>query len=346
MLKVGVIGAGHISASHIKAYKAAGCEVAVVVDINIDNAKTCAEEYDIKNYCCDYKEILKDETIDAVSVVTPTFTHKDIVIDALRSGKHVLCEKPPALNADEVRECEKVAKETGKLLMFGMVCRFHNTSEYLKKYISAGRFGDFVSAECIRTSRCTGSSGWFASRKKGGGPLRDECIHEIDLVMYLMGYPKPKYVVANESFANQDLPSRLNRVGWVSFDKNAYKRDIESSIEGFILLDNGASLKVKSSHILNTLSPGRSIELIGEKSGMMIGTDGSFKMLEIVDDCYIESKPDVTNGASVECQIKHFVDCIVNGTECKVKTSEAVILMEIIDALYKSAATKQPVIFE
>lgn len=346
MLKVGVIGAGHISARHISGYKAAGCEVVAVADVNIDNAKKCADEFGIKKVYSDYNELLKDDSIEAVSVATPTFTHKDIVIDSLRSGKHVLCEKPPALNADEVRECEKVANETGKLLMFGMVCRFHNTSEYLKKYIEAGRFGDFVSADCVRTVRCTGSGGWFASREKGGGPLRDECIHEIDLVMYLMGYPKPKYVVANESFANQELPARLNKIGWVSFDKTVYKSDIESSIEGFVLLDNGASVRVKSSHLLNTLNPGRSIELVGEKSGMMLGTDGSFKMVELVDDCYIESTPDLPSGPSFEYEVQHFVDCIVNGTECKVKPSEAVILMEIIDALYKSAATKQPIVFQ
>lgn len=345
MLKVGIIGAGHIADRHIKGYKAAGCEVVAVADVNIDNAKARADEFEIKNVYSDYKELLKDDSIDAVSVATPTFTHKDVVVDALRSGKHVLCEKPPALNADEVKECEKVAKETDKLLMYGMVCRFHKSSEYLKKYIEAGRFGDFVSADCTRTSRCTGSNSWFASREKGGGSLRDECIHEIDLVMYLMGYPRPKYVVANESFVNQDLPARINKGGWVSFDKTIHKRDIESAIEGFVVLDNGASIRVRSSHILNTIHPARTIELIGEKSGMMIEKDGTLNMLELVDDCYVESKPDLPSGPSAEIQVQHFVDCIVNGIECKVKTSEAVILMEIIDALYKSASTKQPVIF-
>ena len=193
--------------------------------------------------------------------------------------------------------------------------------------------------------RCTGSNSWFASREKGGGSLRDECIHEIDLVMYLMGYPRPKYVVANESFVNQDLPARINKGGWVSFDKTIHKRDIESAIEGFVVLDNGASIRVRSSHILNTIHPARTIELIGEKSGMMIEKDGTLNMLELVDDCYVESKPDLPSGPSAEIQVQHFVDCIVNGIECKVKTSEAVILMEIIDALYKSASTKQPVIF-
>lgn len=345
MLKIGMIGAGHISASHIKGYQAAGCEVVAIADISIDNAKARAEEFGIKNYYTDYKELLKDGSIDAVSVATPTFTHKDVVIDSLKNGKHVLCEKPPALNADEVRECEKVAKETGKLLMFGMVCRFHTSSQYLKKYIDDEKFGRFVSADCVRTLRCSGSASWFARREKGGGPLRDECIHEIDLAMYFMGYPKPQYVLANETFYNKDLPAKHKKAGWESFDKNSYEYNIESAIEGFVVLDNGASIRVRSSHILNTLTPGRYIELIGEKAGAKILSGNEVKMVEMTDEYFVENAPDLPSISAFEKEIAHFVDCIVNGTECLIKPSEAVTLTEIVDALYKSAETKQPVTF-
>ena len=345
MLKIGIIGAGHISKNHINAYnKTNNCEIVAVADINLENARTCAEEFGIKEYYSDYKELLKDDSIDAVSIVTPTFTHKDIVIDALKSGKDVLCEKPPALNADEVRECEKTAKECGRLLMFAFVCRFHNSSQYLKRYIDAGKMGSFISADCFRVNRCSDSLGWFASRAKGGGVLKDACIHEIDLVMYLMGYPAVKYVAANESYANKDLPAKFKSGGWKSFDSNTYERDIESAIEGFVVLENGASIRVKTATILNAVTYGRTYEIIGEKAGAKCEQD-TIKMIEVSDECLLETKPDIPSNSAFENQIVHFVDCIRNGTECIVKTSEAVALMEIIDALYKSAETKQPVIF-
>lgn len=124
MLKIGIIGAGSMSQHHIGPYQATGkCEVKAIADLNLDFAKQKAAEFNIPDVYDDYRELLKDESIDAVSIVTPTFTHKQIMLDAIKSGKHILCEKPPALNADEVRECCEAAKKSDKVIMYGLVCR-------------------------------------------------------------------------------------------------------------------------------------------------------------------------------------------------------------------------------
>lgn len=350
MLNIGIIGAGHISASHIKSYQAnSHCVIKAIADINLQNAQKRAKEFGIEKVYTDYWDILNDESIDAVSIATPTFAHKDIVIDALNSGKNVLCEKPPALNADEVRECVETAKKSGKLLMYGLVLRFRTQTQYLKKYIDAGKMGAFVSAECVRVSLSAGSDGWFANRSKGGGGLRDAAIHEIDNVLYLMGYPKPKLVVANESFVNKDLPEKRGDKGWESYDTNKYDYDIESAIEGFVTLDNGASIHIKSANILNTVNPDRYIAISGEKAGFKIQSgiagDQDLKMLELVDNNFVETVPLLKNKSSFQEEINHFVDCCLNGTECIIKPEEGVILMQIIDALYESAETGKPVIF-
>lgn len=350
-MKIGIIGAGHIASFHIKAYQAnANCEIKAIADINEKNALDRAEEFGIEKAFSDYREILKDESIDAVSIVTPTFTHKDIVIEALKAGKNVLCEKPPALNAEEAIECEKAAKESDKLLMYAMVFRFNDQMQYLKKYIEAGKMGNFVRAECVRAmSRCSGAQGWFASRAKGGGTLRDEIIHELDSTLYLMGYPKPKVVVANQSFANKDLPAKLGAEGWKSFDTSSFERDIESSIEGFIILDNGASIKTKAASILNSVKLERFIDIAGEKAGARyevgIAGDQDLKFVELTEDGFSEVVPQLKKKNNYESQINHFVDCCTNGTECICKPEEAVVLMQIIDAIYKSADTGNPVIF-
>lgn len=346
MLKIGLIGAGHISANQLNAFKnIQNCEVVAIADINIENAKLRAKEYGIESVYSDYNEILKDDSIDAVSIVTPTFTHKQIVVDALRSGKHVLCEKPPVLNAKEAEECKKAAEECGKLLMFAFVCRFHNSTQYLKKYIQHGKMGEIVCGDCYRVSRCSGGNGWFVNREKGGGTLIDECIHEIDLLMYLMGYPDVKYVAANESYVNADLPIKFGSKGWESFDKNSYSNSVESYIEGFVMLDNAASIRFKAGKVLNAVKPGRSFEITGANAGARV-EGNKLEMVEVSDDCFVEACPDMAKNNAFEDEIAHFVDCILNGTECMIKPSEAVTLMKIIDSLYKSAETKMPVMFE
>lgn len=349
MLKIGIIGAGHISLSHLNAYKETkNCKVVAISDLNEELAKERANTYNIDSVYTDYKELLKDESIDAVSIVTPTFTHKDIIIDSLRSGKNVLCEKPPALNADEVRECEQVAKETGKLLMFAFVCRFGPYQTYIKDYIQSGKMGKIVSADCARTSRCSRSIGWFANRKLGGGILRDGCIHELDSVLYFMDYPKPISVVACETFINSDLPDKINAHGWDAYDKTVATKDVESAIEGFVTLDNGACIHVKASSVLNVVEESQYVEIAGEKAGLLFtpNKDTKLRFVEIDNDAFRELETKLDPMSGFYKMIGHFTDCVANGTECISKPEQAIILMQIIDALYESAKTGKPVVFE
>lgn len=137
-LKVAVIGAGTISKSHLHGYKALpNVTLAAVCDLNETRARELAEEYGAEKACADYHEVLNDPTIDAVSIVTPTFTHGKIVREALAAGKHVLCEKPPALTYEEALQNEEAAKESGKVLMYGFVVRFMPNSRFIKEYIDA-----------------------------------------------------------------------------------------------------------------------------------------------------------------------------------------------------------------
>ena len=355
MFKLGIIGAGSISERHIKAYKQIPeCTVKAIADINTSLATERAKEFNIKDVYSDYKELLNDDDIDAVVIATPTFTHKSIVIDALKKGKHVLCEKPPAMNADEVKECKMAEKASGKLLMFAFVTRFRSQLEYLKKYIDSGKMGKIICAECFRVERCAGSESWFASREMGGGYLIDSAIHELDNALYLMGYPKPLAVIASQSFANGDLYERLNGTKSVyhSRDLNKYKRTVESAISGLITLENGASIYVKTAPILNSVTTGTYVEISGEKAGARLEPFANIqkdrlKMIELTDDNYlVESNPILSEPDLFLKQASHFVDCCTNGTECISKTGEAIILMDIIRALYKSADTNQPVLFK
>ena len=353
MMTIGVIGAGSISNAHLDAYqKNKKCNIKAIADLNEKQAKTAAENYEIPDVYTDYKELLSDQEIDAVSICTPTFTHKQIVLDALKAGKHVLCEKPPALNAEEVRECRNAQKESGKVLMFGLVCRFFNQTQYLKQYIESGKMGQIISAEAARVKRCFGYEKWFADRKKGGGFLKDAAIHQLDCAMYLMDYPKPKTVVASQTFLNLDLPEKMSQgeSNWFyqSCDTGEYENNIETAITGFVTFENGACLHVKSASVLNTVESGSLVVMNGEHAGIKYNLDNFEVNLVELDygPCFKESTPQVSKNSPFCSEISHFLDCCEKGTECICKVEEAEILMQIIDAMITSADTRQPVVFD
>ena len=351
MMKVGIIGAGTISHSHISAYKNnPECEVVAIADLNLSLAKKRAEEYEIEKVFSDYKELLKDEKIDAVSIVTPTFTHTEIVIDALKSGKNVLCEKPPALTADEVRRCAETAKETGKLLMYALVCRFRSQVQYLKRYIDSGKMGEFVYAEGARISLCTQFGGWFCDKSKSGGYLHDCAIHELDLILYLMGYPKPKRISGFVSNVNNDLPWKIEGVSkYNSSDKNNYDKTMESFSCGQIILDNGACVNIKASSVLNALNTGAYIDICAKNAGVRMEpntADKKLELIEIVEGGYFsKAVPVINDNNPFQEEINHFVDCCKKQTECICKPDEAVALIEVINAIYKSAETGKVIEF-
>ena len=353
MLVTGIIGAGSISDFHINPYlENQNCRIKAIADINIELATEKAKKYNIEKVYADYKEILQDEEIDAVSIVTPTFTHKNIVLEAIKSGKHILCEKPPALNAEETRECMNLAKNSDKVLMYAFVCRFKSQIQYMKNYIESGKMGKIISAETVRTNLCEKTGGWFLDKKlSGGGPLRDIAIHELDSMLYMMGYPKAKVVLGFASDINKDLPGKIKGYdkGWVSVDVKSYDRNVENVASGYITFENGSYLFIKTSTILNVVKEERYLNICGEKAGVKMEPDISgseLKLIEITEDHYFNDVvPKIANVNPYKGEVDHFVDCCTKGTECICKPEEAVRLMEIIDAIYQSAETGEPIVF-
>jgi len=352
MIKIGIIGAGSISKYHLDSYKNnPGCTVVAIADLNVALAHKRAEEYGIEKSFSDYKEILADDEIDAVSILTPTFTHTNIVIDALKSGKHVLCEKPPALTAEEVKECAKVSKETGKLLMYAFVCRFYSHIQYLKNYIENGKMGEIMFAEAARLSRCIEYNGWLCDKDKCGGFLFDSGIHELDMALYLMGYPKPKTVLGFTSDVNSDLPERLKSTAlkYKAMDTQNYKRTIESFATANIIFDNGACINIKASSAMNIVNDGIYLDMCGKNAGLHFERTNPQKKLELVEldnDGYLRKiEPNIAENNVYDTEVNHFIDCITNKTECICKHEEAITLIEIVNAIYKSAKTGKAIEF-
>ena len=214
-MKVAIIGCGTIAnAAHIPSYLAnPDVEIKYFCDILIEKAEKAVEKYGCGKAVLDYHEVLADPEIEAVSVCTPNYMHAQISIDAMRAGKDVLCEKPAARTYAEALEMQKVQHETGRILNIGVVNRFNDNVNAIKRYIDQGKLGNvFHVYASFRAHRSIpGLGGAFTTKAiAGGGALIDWGVHYLDIVMYCCGDPTP-LTVSGEAFCKlgRDIPGDL-----------------------------------------------------------------------------------------------------------------------------------------
>lgn len=343
-IKVGIIGTGNISGCHIGGYKALPglCEVVAVCDIDEKKVKAYAANNGVAKYYTDYNEMMAKEKLDAVSVCTWNAAHKGAAIAALRGGANVICEKPMAMNEAEAIEMQKVAEETGKLLMIGFVRRYGNDADILKNFIDKGTLGElyYAKATYLRRNGCPG--GWFGDKEySGGGPLIDLGVHVIDLVRYLAGGPKPVSVYG-VTYNNLGDHRATGGQSWVSSTTSLqFKYTVEDFASAMIRFDNGMTLAVEASFNLNLKNDMGNIELFGTKAGARI--DPQIEFFSDMNGMLVDIKPHGNTALDFNGlfnrEIAHFVDCVRNGTPCRSQAKDGVVLMKILDAIYKSAAT-------
>ena len=185
-LKLGIIGCGGIAnGKHLPSLKAIDrADIVAFCDLVVERAEKAAKEYGVpgaKVYT-DYHELLKDESIDVVYVLTPNRSHADISIDALNAGKHVMCEKPMAKCAADARRMVEAAKKSGKKLTIGYQHRQKAESQYVKACIERGDLGEIYYAKAYAIRR-RGTPNWgvfLNEYEQGGGPLIDIGTHSLD----------------------------------------------------------------------------------------------------------------------------------------------------------------------
>jgi len=353
-INVGIIGAGNISESHVQSYKKLeNVNVLAVCDINRERAEDYARRYGIAYVFEDYNEMLKLEELDAVSVTTWNNGHAPISIAALKAGKHVLCEKPLAMNARQAQEMVDTANETGKLLMVGFVRRFEKHANYIKQVIEDGDLGKIYYAKTGYIRKWGNPGGWFSDKKRsGGGPVIDLGVHVIDLVRYITGKPKPVSVMASTFNYLGMKPEMKGLSKYLSRDydeKNPYN-DVEDAATAIIKFDNGMTLFFETSWVLHTKESTNYLYLYGDKAGVQMEPVLEFYK-EDGRNYFVEERPLVQEeknkfSAIFDREIAHFVDCIANGVECISPGEDGIEIMKIIDAIYKSAETGHEVIIE
>ncbi len=188
MVGIGLIGTGYWGKNHARVYRElledGLIDDLVFCDIDEKRVKDLAGE-DIR-YTTDYKEILYDNTIDAVDIVTPSKTHMTIGSEFLMNGKDVFVEKPMTMSSKEAEEFISIAEESGRVLMVGHIFRYHPGINEIKNKINKKEFGEIYYMDTKRTA--------FSPPRRDMGVLYALGIHEVDLYCYLLGQDYPKKI--------------------------------------------------------------------------------------------------------------------------------------------------------
>ena len=359
-VRVGIIGCGGIAnGKHLPALKRVpNVEMVAFCDIIEERAIKAKEDYgtpDAKVYT-DYKELLKDKSIEVVHVLTPNRSHSFITVDALEAGKHVMCEKPMAINSAEAQKMIDAAKRTGKKLTIGYQNRQRSDSLYLKAEADAGTFGDiyFAKATAIRR-RAVPTWGVFLNEyEQGGGPLIDIGTHALDLTLWVMNNYKPKYCVGTTYHELNNLPADLQGNAWGAWDPEKFT--VEDSAFGFVVMENGATIMLESSWALNTLEVREAVTSVcGTKAGGDLW-DG-VRINGVHRGRQFAVKPDLSAGgvafydgdgdepAQVR-EAKQWIKAVIEDKDPCVLPEQAICVTKILEGIYTSAKTGKPFYFD
>lgn len=341
-INVGIIGTGMIAhGAHAEAFQAVkGVKVLAACDVDEKRLKAFAHKYHIPKLYTDYEKLVAADDLDAVAVALPVFLHAPATIAALQAGKHVLCEKPMAMDGAEAQAMVDAARRARKKLAIYYRRRFSADAVQAKRLIDRGDLGKVYYARSIQL-RWRGRPGfdrrmakfgkWFTRKKQaGGGPLMDLGGYDLDLLMGLLDFPKVKSCTAI-TFQEIDR-QRARRAGF----------DLEDFAIGLVRLKDGRAISLESSFAGNIDEP-TGHWLFGSKAGLRLSPltlyrdrGGRKHAREI--DC---SRVRTTNA------VRQFVDAIRKDRPIAISSGrEALIVTKIQDALYRSAEAGREMPYE
>jgi len=349
-MKVAIIGCGTIANSaHIPAYmKNKEVEIKYFCDIIPERAQAAVEKYGCGIAVTDYRDILKDDEVVAVSVCTPNNVHAPITIDCLRAGKHVLCEKPAARTYQEALEMQKAQHETGKILNIGVVNRFNDSVNLIKKYIDSGKLGEvfhvYVSFRSHRS--IPGLGGAFTTKEiAGGGALIDWGVHFLDIVMYCCGDPKP-LTVTGEAFCKlgKNIPEYAYKNMWAGPPKYDGIYDVDDSITGMIRTE-GPVITFNGAWAQNIGKTEMFIDFMGDKAGIRLSYGADFEVFTAEHGALVSYKPDFNMSNHFENEINSFIRAIQTGEKLPSNIDTVIITQKMMQAIYDSAETHREIVF-
>jgi predicted dehydrogenase len=347
---IGIIGAGQVaSARHLPAYEKLQEEgkvrLVAVSDVGEEKLRLASEKFHIPHAYADYRDLLALGEIDAVSVCTPNFQHKQPVLDAFAAGKHVLCEKPLALNAAEGAEMVAAGRAAGRQLQVGYNLRFGPGAQSIKRFIDNGKLGEisYARAQALRRRGIPSHGNFTDKSKQGGGPLIDIGAHVLDLSLWLMDFPNPV------SVSGQTQTKFGHREGVIGLrgQWDPKKFSVEDFGIGLVRFDSGATLILESSFAANIAQDQFQTTLMGTDGGAFVdmANDANTRLFREESGTLTDTAPVFLPQIHThEAEIRAFVQALIDNTPIPVPGEQALVVTRLLDALYLSAETGREVL--
>jgi predicted dehydrogenase len=338
-LRIGIVGTGGMGKIHAAAYmKNPRAEVRGVSSLTRELAQEFADgkwetvaysegtmdaraAYRIPVAYGSWREMAADAAIQAVSIVVPNALHHEIALAMIRAGKHVLVEKPLALNAVQAAELVNEARRRGVVLATGHMWRFHREVEWMRQVVADGVLGEIVQTKSYGLHLRWGPSGWFTQPElAGGGALIDMGVHAIDTTRWLLGEPAAESVYAV-------VGSRFG------------EKAVDDFAQIMVRFAGGTTSLFESGwHFPRISGLEASTELWGTKgyarlfpSSVSLRVGGKWGTFEL------EEKESHTSLEPYAREVDDFVSAVVTKGPCRTGYETGLEVMRIVDAAYRSA---------
>jgi predicted dehydrogenase len=349
-MKVAVIGCGTIAHhAHIPGYMAnPDAQIKYFCDIDKAKAEAAVLKYGCGEAVEDYRVILSDPEVEAVSICTPNHVHASIAIDCMKAGKNVLCEKPAARTYAEALEMQKVQHETGKVLNIGVVNRFNTSVNMIRDMIQAGELGElyhvYVSFRAHRS--IPGLGGAFTTKAiAGGGALIDWGVHYLDIVMYCSGDPQPK-TVSGQAYSKlgRDMKNYAYVDMWAGPPDYSGTYDVDDFVTGLIRTE-GPTVSLNGAWAQNIGVNETYIDFLGDKAGIRLQYGADFKVYSSKNGTLLETAPKFKMGNMFQNEIDSFINCIRTGEKLPSHIDTVILSSKIIQAIYDSSEANSEISF-
>ncbi|MCL4219391.1 MAG: Gfo/Idh/MocA family oxidoreductase [Candidatus Hydrogenedentes bacterium] len=339
-MKVGIIGTGAIARDqHLPYWKelqAEGrVEVTALCDLLEPVAQSMSAAFEVPRIFTDYKKMLRSSDFDIIDVCTHNRWHCPITVAALKSGAHVLVEKPMAMNAAECEKMIAAANDGNRTLMVAQHMRFEAPHEKLQEIAASGALGDVYSASAVYLRR-RGIPGWgkFHIKKESlGGPLIDIGVHVIDLCYWLIGCPEPISASGKVYRKFGDRKDLCNAEWGVPYVNTEF--DVEDYATALVRFEKEITMTVEVSWAANIPEHRSAVTVLGDKAGVCTNPLGVFGCHgNSLTSMKFDWMPDQEGHRG---EIRHFVECLEKKKTVRVLPSQSLNVQKIIDAIYASS---------
>ncbi len=357
-LKFGFVGAGMVS--RYSAKNVASHEEATIVAAFDPSAKRLGElcdENDIPRRYADLDAFLADDELDAVYVAVPNKFHASIAKQVLKSGRHLLLDKPFALNYAEAKSVVDVAEASGKKFCVGMNQRFPAGRQRIRKLVKDGELGEIYHAKgyWLRRSGIPRLQTWFGHKAlSGGGCMLDIGVHMLDVTLWMADNFEPVSVVGKTH--SKFGPRGLGEGGWGLSDRDpSLTFDVDDFANAFITFKNGMTVSLDVSWAAHTeVDSKEGAELFGTEAGASIEPAKLFRRPDPTGEYEILTLGDTTDQASLAVPVEYehcdrfhnFINHIFDREELCCKPSESLVVQKVLDAVYESSRTGKQVMID